>query len=75
MRLNIDAAKAEGPCMWKNLITGLALSVMMVALTLGANLGVAYASSQDSAASAPPAQRVAAQPPPAYHLIRCPGTF
>ena len=64
MTFNNDATRAEGKCTWRNLITGLALAVLMVALTLGANLGVAYASSQDNATSAPPAQRVAAQQPP-----------
>ncbi len=64
MRLNFDAAKSEGKCTWRTLMTGLALAVLMAALTLGANLGVAYASEQNSAASASHAQRVAAQQPP-----------
>ena len=53
MILNTYAAKSEGPCTWKTLITGLALALLMVAMILGANLSVAYASDQDSAAPAP----------------------
>ncbi len=64
MILNIDATRSEAPCIWKNLITGLVLAALMAALTLGANLGVAYASDHDNATSVPPAQRVAAQQPP-----------
>lgn len=64
MRSNIDATRAEGKCIRRTFITGLALAALMVALTLGANLGVAYASDQDSTTSESPAQRVAAQQPP-----------